>query len=115
VAIAQLYAVTETVGTTEWSFTTDTAGPDADATDGVFQGFFDVSAIANGDTFRFRLYESVLSGGTQRVVYEAVLTDAQMEPIFVTPSVILLHSWDMTWTKLGGTDRSIIGSIRSVA
>jgi hypothetical protein len=38
-----------------------------------------------------------------------------MEPIFVTPSVILLHSWDMTWTKLGGTDRSIIGSIRQVA
>ena len=114
-AIAELYAVTETVGTTEHSFTTDTSGPDADTTDGVFQGFFDVSALANGDTFQFRVYEKVQSGSTQRIVWEAILTHAQAEAVFVTPSLILLHGWDMTWKKIAGTDRSISGSIRQVA
>lgn len=114
-AITQLYAVSETVSTGEHSFTTDTSGPDADTTDGVFQGFFDVSAIANGDSFRFRVYEKVQSGSTQRIVYESILTNAQTEPVFVTPSLILLHGWDMTWQKLAGTDRNIDGSIRQVA
>jgi hypothetical protein len=115
VAIAELYAVTETVGTTEWSFTTDTSGPDADTTDGIFQGFFDVSALANGDTFQFRVYEKVQSGSTQRLVWEGILTNAQAEAVFVTPSLILMHGWDMTWKKIAGTDRSIAGSIRQVA
>lgn len=114
-AITQLYAVTETVSTTEWSFTTDSAGPDADTTDGVFQGFFDVSALADGDVFRFRVYEKAQSAGTQRLMYEAILRNAQAEPLFVTPSLILLHGWDMTWLKVSGTDRSIEGSIRQVA
>lgn len=114
-AISELYAVTETVSTTEWSFTTDTAGPDADTTDGVFQGVFDVSALAAGDTFRFRLYEKANSGSAQRLMYEAILVGAQAEPLFTVPSVILMHGWDMTWTKIAGTDRSIVGSIRQVA
>jgi hypothetical protein len=114
-AITEAYAVTETVGTAEHSFTTDTAGPDADTNDGVYQGFFDVSALANGDSFQFRVYEKAQSAGTQRVVYEAILTDVQIEPIFVTESMILLHGWDMTWKKLAGTDREIQGSIRKVA
>lgn len=114
-AISELYAVTETVGTTEWSFTTDSSGPDADTTDGIFQGFFDVSTLAAGDEFQFRVYEKVNSGGTQRVVYSATLVGVQAEPVFVTPSFILLHGWDMTWGKIAGTDRSIVGSIRSVA
>jgi hypothetical protein len=115
VAIAELYAVTETVSTTEWSFTTDSSGPDSDTTDGVFQGFFDVNALAAGDTYRFRVYEKANSGSTQRVVYESILVGAQTEPLFVTPSLILMHGWDMTWLKVAGTDRSIIGSIRQVA
>jgi len=114
-AITEAYAVTETVGTTEWSFITDTSGPDADTNDGVYQGFFDVSTLANGDSFQFRAYEKAQSGSTQRVVFEAVLTNAQACPVFVTPSLILLHGWDMTWKKLAGTDRSIEGSIRKVA
>jgi hypothetical protein len=114
-AISEAYAVSETVGTTEWSFTTDTAGPDADATDGVYQGFFDVSTLAAGDQFQFRIYEKAQAADTQRVVYEAILTGAQAQPIFVSPSLVLIHGWDMTWKKLAGTDRLIDGSIRKVA
>lgn len=114
-AITEAYAVTETVGTTEHSFTTDTGGPDADTTDGVYQGFFDVNAFAAGDQFQFRVYEKAQSAGTQRIVYEAILTGVQVHPLFVTPSLVLMHGWDMTWKKLAGTDRSIEGSIRKVA
>ncbi len=114
-AITQLYAVTETVSTTEWSFTTDTAGPDSDVNVGVYQGFFDVSAMLAGDQFECKVYEKVNSGGTQRVIYRAVLTGVQSEPIFVTPALTLMHGWDFTWIKLAGTDRSIVGSIRRVA
>ncbi len=104
--------VTETVGTTEHSFTTDTSGPDADTTTGAFQGYFDLSALAVGDTFEIKVYEKVASsGGTQRVVFKATLTGAQAEPHFVTPSLILGVGWDMTVKKIAGTDRAITGRI----
>lgn len=109
---SELYAVTETVSVTEWSFTADAAGPVAKTDTGVVQGHFDVSTLAAGDEFRFRLYEKANSGGTQRVVYEAVLIGPQSPPMFVTPALVLLHGWDMTWDKIAGTDRSIVGSIR---
>lgn len=114
-AISQLYATTETVSTTEWSLTTDTAGPDVDTTDGVFQCWLDLNALLKGDVFEFKVYEKVLSGGTQRVVYRTRFANAQSDPIWVSPSLILLHGWDMTLLKISGTDRSIDASIRQVA
>lgn len=114
-AITEAFTGTETVGTTEWSMTTDTSGPDAETSDGVFQALIDVSALDNGDVFSVRVYEKVLAASTQRLIYEAVLANAQSEPVFVLPSLVLLHGWDMTLTKISGTDRSIDWSIRKVA
>ena len=113
-AITELYNGIETVSTTEWSMTTDTAGPDADTTDGVFQLFVEVAALASTDEFRIRIYEKVRSAGTQRVVYDATLVGAQPGP-FVSPSLILMHGWDMTIIKVAGTDRSIEWSIRQLS
>jgi hypothetical protein len=36
-------------------------------------------------------------------VYEAILRDAQAEPIWVSPSLILMHGWDVTLDALTGT------------
>jgi hypothetical protein len=102
-AIAELYSGTEAVSTTEHSMTTDTAGPDVDTTDGVFQVWLDVSDMIAGDQLQIRIYEKVRSGDTQRVVYEAVLTGAQAQPIWVSPSLIMLHGWDATLDALAGT------------
>lgn len=102
-AIAELYSGTEAVGTTEHSLTTDTAGPDADTTDGVFQVFLDLSDMVAGDQLQIRIYEKVRSGDTQRIVYEAILTGAQAQPIWVSPSLVLLHGWDVTLDALAGT------------
>jgi hypothetical protein len=114
-AISEAYAVTETVGATEHSFTTDTSGPDADTTDGVYQAFFDLNALAAADEFEFAVYEKAQSAGTQRKVWTMRVKGVQSTPIFVTPTLILMHGWDMTWKKISGTDRSIEGSIRKVA
>lgn len=114
-AISEIYSGTETVSVTEWSMTTDTAGPDADTTDGVYQVFVDLNALAAGDLFEFKLYEKVLSSSTQRLVYSATFSGAQAAPVWVSPSFILLHGWDATLKKLSGTDRAIDWSIRKVA
>lgn len=114
-AISEAYTGTETVSTTEWSLTTDTSGPDTQTTDGVYQCFLDLSALAKGDLYEFRVYEKVGSGSTQRVVYSVRFANAQTEPVWVSPSLILIHGWDMTLDKISGTDRAIDWSIRAVA
>lgn len=113
-SIAELYTGTEAVSSTEWSITTDTAGPDADTNDGVFQVFLDVSDMIAGDQLQITIYEKVRSGDTQRVVYQAYLTGAQSKPIWVSPSLILLHGWDVTLLAVSGTI-TVNWSVRQVA
>lgn len=113
-AIAELYSGTEAVGATEHSCTTDTAGPDVDTTDGVFQIFLDLNDMIAGDQLQVRVYEKVLAGSTQRIVYEAILTGAQAQPIWVSPSLVLLHGWDVTLDALAGTI-TVDWSIRQVS
>jgi len=114
-AITEAFTGTETVGGTEHSLTTDSSGPDVETSDGVFQAFIDLNALAAGDTFELKVYEKVLSGSTQRLVYTMSFSGVQAEPIAVTPSLVLINGWDMTLKKLAGTDRSIDWSIRKVA
>jgi len=114
-AITEAFAGSETVGTTEWSMTTDTSGPDVETLDGVFQIWLDVNALAAGDQFQVRVYEKVQTADTQRLCHEAILTGAQSPPIYVIPSLILMNGWDATLKKLAGTDRAITWSIRKVA
>jgi hypothetical protein len=112
-AIAELYAGTEAVGATEWSLTTDTAGPDTDTTAGVFQVFLDTSDMVLGDQLRIRVYEKVRSATAQRIIYEAILTGT-MADTWVSPSLILLHGWDVTCQAIAGTI-TVEWSIRQVA
>lgn len=111
-AISEAFAVTETVGTTEHSFVTDTSGPDAETSDGFFQPWFDLNALAAGDVFQIAGYEKVQSAGTQRKFMLAYVSGVQGVPIWVGPCVGLMHGWDFTIDKISGTDRSIEGSIR---
>lgn len=113
-AIAELYSGTEAVSTTEWSLTTDTAGPDADTTDGVFQVFLDLSDMIAGDVLRIRIYEKCRSADTQRIAAEWWLSGVQAEPLWVSPSLILMHGWDVTAYADAGTI-TVLWSIRQVA
>lgn len=106
----------ETVSTTEHSLTTDSAGPDTDTTDGIFQAFIDLNALAAGDIFTFTVYETVAtSGGTRRKVYTATFADVQTTPIWVSPTLVLGVGWDMTLIRNAGSDRAIVWRIASVA
>lgn len=113
--ISEYASGTETVTTTEWSLTTDTAGPDTQTDDGEYQFMIDVSALAKADVYTFKVYEKVVSGGTQRAVYTATLANAQSDPVWVSPKLILLHGWDATIVKTAGTDRSITFSVRRIS
>lgn len=113
-AITELYTGTEAVSTTEHSLTTDTAGPDVDTTDGVFQCFLDLSDMVAGDELQIRVYEKVRSGDTQRVVEQWNLVGVQSRPIWVSPSLILMHGWDFTVDAISGTI-TVLWSIRQVA
>ena len=69
-----------------------------------------VNACASLD---YDIKDKVISGGTQRVLYMATLDGKQGSP-FVTASLIVYHGWDVTMTKVTGTDRSFSWSIRKV-
>jgi hypothetical protein len=112
VTINELFSGIETVGTTEHSMTTDTAGPDADTTNGAIQVYVDLSALDKGDQYVIAFYEKVRSGGTQRKVQEWVVANDAI-PIWPSPTFMVKHGWDFTIRKLVGTDRSIEWSIRS--
>ncbi len=111
----EAFTGTETVGTTEWSLTTDTAGPDADTTAGVFQAFIDLNALAAGDVFEFRAYEKVRTGDTQRAIYSARFANAQSTPVWASPTLILGVGWDMTLKKISGTDRAVNWRISKIS
>jgi hypothetical protein len=113
-AITEAYAGTESVGTTEHSITTDTAGPDVDTNDGVYQVWLDVSDMVAGDELQIRGYEKVQSTDTQRVFFQATLIGAQSQ-LWVSPSFILLHGWDFTLDCIAGTNITVTWSVRKVA
>lgn len=115
-AISEAYAGSEAVSTTEHSMTTDTAGPDVDATDGIYQAFLDLSDMILGDVLEFRVYEKVGAATTQRVCLLSTFQHAQGTDgaIWVSPPLVLLHGWDMTLKATTGTV-TVEWSIRKVA
>lgn len=115
-AITEAFAGTESITTTEHSLTTDTSGPDVEASDGVFQVFLDLSDMVAGDELQIRIYEKVQSSDTQRVVYQSTLVGPQSPPIWVSPSLVLLHGWDVTCDQIAGTSGiTVTWSIRKIA
>lgn len=115
-AISEAFANTQTVTTTEHDLPSDTTTLGAQTDDGVYQIFLDLNALADGDTFRLKVYEKVQSTDTQRVFFQQDIANAQgIEDVWVSPSFILIHGWTVTLTKVAGTDRIITWSIRKVA
>lgn len=113
-AISEAYTGSGTIGTTEFSFVNGSTTLATDTSDGVFQLFVDLSTMTSTEEYSIRIYEKATSGGTKLNVYEAARFGVQPS-LFVSPSLVLLHGWDMTAQKIAGTDRSISWSIRKIA
>lgn len=100
-----------TVGATELSIVSGTTTLQNNTTAGVYQLVIDAANMAKGDEFIVKLYEKCKAAGTKRVFSAWRLLGVQSE-LFITPSFMLLNGWDMTITKLVGTDRAFDASIR---
>lgn len=102
------------IGATEFYCVSNSTTPTWQSARAVVQAFFDLSALANGDEFRIRVYERASASGTSRIVDEWVVVGAQSSPILVTPSLVLVHGWEFSLQRLAGTNRTILWSIRRV-
>ncbi len=114
-AMTEPYTGTATVTSTELDLPSNTTVLSSVTDDGIYQLYLDLSALASGDRYQVAIYEKVTSGGTRRLVQSVDLTGPLSEPVYVTPSLLLMHGWTMTAKKLQGTDRSVSWSIRKVA
>lgn len=115
-AISEVYELDGvTVGATELSIVSGTTSLQTVTDDGVYQLWIDAGNMAKSDEFRVKVYEKVeATGGTKKVVMQHTLLGVQAQ-VFVTPTLILMHGWDMTIQKIAGTDRAFDASIRKVA
>lgn len=114
-AIAELHTGSPTITTTEYSLVSGSTTLASSTTDGVFQIFLDLANLTTGDEFEIDVKEKAVTAGTQRTIFNAYMNGLQGSPIWVSPSLILMHGWDVTLRKLSGTDRVIPYSIRQVA
>jgi hypothetical protein len=101
-----------TIGTTEYFLASDSTTKTDQTDDCMLQAWIDFANMAAGDQYRVRIYEKVNgAGATQRQIMEAILTGAQAGP-WVSPALMVGHGWEVSVTKLTGTDRSIGWSLR---
>jgi hypothetical protein len=115
-AITQPYTGTATITTTEYSCPNNANYSLGSALTvvGVWQVFLNTADMVPGDQLQIRIYEKVISGGSQQVIYEAILTGT-MADTWVSPTLILMNGWDVTLDTLAGATISVSWSIRQVA
>lgn len=114
-AISEVYASSNATWGTEYSLTSYSTAIQARTAAGVYQIFIDGSALAVGDTYVVRVYERARTGDTQRLAAAWYLSGPLIEPLWVSPSLILMRGWDFTLQRIAGSDRSISWSVRQVA
>ena len=115
-AISYAYNSGGTISTTETSILSGAAydtGTNS-AVDGVYMIFLDLNDMTTGDELQVRVYEKVRAADTQRIVYQANLFGLQSPPIYVIPSLILMHAWDVTLDAIAGTI-DVVWSVVKVA
>lgn len=116
-AISAPYEFTATLSGVELSMTNNSATIAALAVAGVFQAFVDFGIAAAGDSFLVTIYEKALSATTQRRVQTFTISAAAAlaNPLWCSPSLVLLRGYDFTILQTAGTYRSVSWSIRQVA
>ena len=113
-ALAESFQNSATISTTQFFLAANsTTQGSGQSTDVMVQCFLDLSLLAAGDEYRIRAWDAISSAGTAQIIAEWVVGGAQAEPIWPSPTLILMHKWDFSVTKLAGTDRSIAWSIRT--
>lgn len=102
-----------TIGTTEYFLASDSTTATYQTTDCAFQVWIDLSNLAAGDEYVVKLYEKI-NGSSALLVASWVMVGAAAYPAWPMPSMLLGEGWEVSVTKVSGTDRSIGWSIRTV-
>lgn len=113
-AISELFQNSATIGATEFFLASNSITKVDQTTDAAIQVWLDFINLTNGDEYRVRVYERISSAGTTRIAEEWVIAHAQSTPMWPSPVLLFMHGWEFSVTKLAGTDRSILWSIRAV-
>lgn len=115
-AITEAFQSSATITTTEYFLAAaSTTQGSGQAVDGAHQLFLELNNLTAGDIYRIRAWDAISSAGTARVIFEENVAGPVGTPLYVTPTLIQLHKWDFSVTKIAGTDRSIAWSIRKIA
>jgi hypothetical protein len=110
-AVSEAYTNSATISTAEYSLPNNGTTLTPITIAGAYQVFIDTGNMALGDQYEIKVKEKVTSGGTQRTIYETILTGT-MTDNWVSPALLLINGWDVTMKRLAGTDRAISWSIR---
>lgn len=87
---------------------------DTDTTAKVFVLSVDANAMADGDILILRIKTRVLTGGTNRIVYQSVFAHVQGEPIKISVPVVSMFNIEFTLEQTDGTGRSYPWSVVSL-
>jgi hypothetical protein len=84
---------------------------------GVYQFFLDTSTLSYGESVSIQLLEKVLpTSVNQQIVFESVVSGPQTQPLWVSPSILLMHAWTFQIMQSAGSIiRSFEWSIRSIS
>lgn len=101
---------------TEFSLTAHSTSLPTQTTDGVYAPWIDTTNFARGDLYYIRGYETVVSGGTKRLVYKLAVAGWGLHgsKLWTCPPLMLVHGWDFTLQRAAGSDRTIEYGVRGV-
>lgn len=119
-AFTALYEGSADVTSATISLVLNSAGSTAITTDGCFQIWLDLSATTVSNSYDLSVWEKVTSGGTQRKFWTASFQGPQGVPIWLSPTFIGMHGWDVTLvnTQASATNsafRRVDWSIRQIS
>ena len=115
-AISVPYEQNGTITGTEYSLVNDGTTLQSVTDDGAYQLWLDLSALVDGDEFLLQIKEKVEAAGTQRTALSKTFANSQgNDSHWVSPTLILVHGWDMTLTRISANSRTIAWSIRKIA
>ena len=102
---------TATISTTEYYLASASTVKTDQTDDALLSVWIEVESVAAADLFRIKLYEKVSAAGTQRSFEIGQITGAQVFP-WVSPMLFVGHAWEVSVTKISGTDRVVRWSLR---
>lgn len=100
------------IGSTQYYLAANSTLASWQTADVILQVYLDFGALAAGDQFLIKIFEKV-DGSNPEIIYSATV-DGTQSTMWVSPSFILGTGWDVSITKIAGTDRTIYWTLAKI-